>query len=71
MDETRRSWPVRKVPLGVETANLEASTTAIERLAMMWPLAVEAYTLAGREIPTYSRRDTPAKLFRLGEPRDE
>ncbi|MCC6806975.1 MAG: hypothetical protein IT381_06105 [Deltaproteobacteria bacterium] len=60
---------MRKVSLGTETANLEATTTAAERIAMMWPLAVEAFALAGRVIPGYSRKDTPTRLYRPGEVR--
>lgn len=44
--------------------NLSATTTASERLGMMWQLALDAWASSGRALPTYSRRDTPGKLIR-------
>jgi hypothetical protein len=41
-------------------------TTPAERIAMMWPLAEAAWRLAGRSLPTYTRRDTPLRLFPPG-----
>ena len=59
---TRREWPVRKWQLGDEPGeDLSTTTTAQERLAMMWPLAVEAWSLAGRPLPEYDRRDIPVR----------
>jgi hypothetical protein len=46
-------------------------TTASERIAMMWPLAQEAWRLAGRPIPTYDRSQTPSRVFRPGERRPD
>jgi hypothetical protein len=61
----RRSWPVRKFRLGEEPEeDLSATTTAKERLEMMWPLAVDAWTLAGRQIPDYPREKTPVRVIR-------
>jgi hypothetical protein len=63
----RRRWPVRVYRLGAEPDdNLAASTTAEQRLAMMWPLAVEAFVVAGREVPSYARCDAPVAVRRLG-----
>jgi hypothetical protein len=51
---------VRVFRLGEEPGDdLSATTTAAERLAMMWPLAVEAWTFAGRPLPDYTRGETP------------
>jgi hypothetical protein len=59
----RRSWPVRLYRLGSEPGDdLGGSTTAEARLEMMWPLAVEAWTLTGRPMPTYPRLETPVAL---------
>jgi hypothetical protein len=67
----RSSWPIRRFRLGEEPSDdLSATTTAQQRLEMMWPLAVEAWSLTGRPIPDYSRDQTPYRLFRPGEPRD-
>ena len=58
----RRTWPVRKFRLGAEPPDdLSAFTTPEERLAMMWPLALEAWELAGRPLPTYSRGEAPVR----------
>ena len=59
----RDRWPVqvREMSRVVED-DLSASTTAEERLAMMWPLAREAWTLAGLDIPDYSRDQAPVHV---------
>ena len=64
---SRRDWPVRKLRLGDEPGDdLSATTTAEERLAMMWPLAVQAWSLTGRPIPTYEREDAPIRRLPRG-----
>lgn len=56
----RSAWPVRKYRLGSEPSDdLSASTTAEERLAMMWPLALEAWALTGAPLPDYPRERAP------------
>ncbi len=61
----RRSWPVRRFALGSEPSeNLSTTTTAEERLAMMWPLAKEAWMLAHGEIPDLPRDQWPVRCFR-------
>jgi len=61
----RGSWPVRRFHLGAEPPDdLSDSTTAEQRLAMMWPLAVEAWLLAGRPLPDYPRSRAPIRRFR-------
>lgn len=63
----RRHWPVRTFRLGEEPADdLRASTTAAERLEMVWLLTVDAWTLSGREIPGYERREAPVRVIRSG-----
>jgi hypothetical protein len=58
----RKTWPGGKYRLGEEPgANLRRRTTAEERLAMMWPLALDAWGLSGRPIPRYARHETPLK----------
>ncbi len=60
--DERRNWPVSRFRLGAEPApSLAASTTAEERLAMMWPLARDAWAVAGLPLPAYTRRDTPVR----------
>jgi hypothetical protein len=61
----RRGWTIRRFALGEEPGDdLSATTTPAERLAMMWPLAVEAWTLAGRSIPEYRRSEMPGRVIR-------
>ena len=61
----RQLWPIRVFKLGEEPLDdLSATTTVAERLAMMWPLAVEAWRVAGLPIPEYSRSEAPTKLIR-------
>jgi hypothetical protein len=60
----RASWPVRRRGLGEESDDLSAETSATERIAMMWPLALEAWRMAGLPIPDYARKDAPSRLVR-------
>lgn len=58
----RGSWPVRRFRLGQHPGDdLHASTTAETRLAMMWPLALDAWAASGRELPDYRRDETPVR----------
>ena len=53
---------MRKLRLSDEPGDdLSGATTAEERLAMMWPLAVEAWSLTGQPMPEYERKDTPVR----------
>ena len=63
----RRDWPVRKFKLGEEPSDdLSETTTVAERLGMMWPLAVQAWGLAGRTLPVYDRSNIPIRIYRNG-----
>jgi hypothetical protein len=63
----RAAWPIRRHALGHEPAgDLSATTTAAERIAMMWPLALEAWAVAGLPLPDYSRASSPSRLLRDG-----
>lgn len=56
----RSAWPVRRFALGEEPGDdLSLTTTPSERVAMVWPLTLDAWALAGREMPAYSRTETP------------
>lgn len=62
----RRSWPVRVFTLGGEPGDdLSEVTTAEQRLAMVWPLTLEAWALAGRPLPSYARHETPISVRAL------
>ena len=61
----RRHWAVSRYRLGEEPPDdLSASTTASERLAMMWGLALEGWSMAGRETPRYDRTHTRGRVIR-------
>ena len=61
----RAQWPVRKFLLeDAPGPDLSTTTTAEERLAMMWPLACEAWSLAGHAIPDYPRDRMPVRVIR-------
>lgn len=61
----RAAWPVRVFRLGDEPPdNLSDRTTPEERLAMMWPLAVSAWTAGGRPLPEYPRHRMPVRVIR-------
>jgi hypothetical protein len=63
----RRNWPVRAFHLGEEPVDdLKATTTASERLEMVWQLTVDAWALSGRKIPDYPRNETPVRIVRSG-----
>lgn len=68
---SRATWPIRKFRLGEEPpADLRASTTAEERLAMMWTLACDAWAVAGRPIPDYERSKAPIRIVRRADRND-
>jgi len=61
----RAEWPIRVYRLGEEPGDdLSARTTPAQRLAMMWPLAREAWAVAGRALPSYGRNETPISIRR-------
>jgi len=63
----RSNWPVRRFPLGQEPPeDLSEQTTATERIAMMWPLAQEAWKLAGLPIPEGPIAKLPSRILREG-----
>ena len=65
----RSSWPVRTFNLGSEPSDdLSESTTAEQRLDMMWPLALEPWALTGKPLPDYSRSNAPVRWFRRKAP---
>jgi hypothetical protein len=69
--QARAEWPIVVRRLDQTSDDVSGVTTATERIAMMWPLAQEAWRLAGRQIPTYDRSHTISRVFRPGEPRPD
>jgi hypothetical protein len=65
----RATWPVRVYRLDeVPGDDLSAQTTPAQRLAMMWPLALEAWSLSGRPLPAYARSEAPVARRSWGAP---
>ena len=64
----RQTWPIRRFDLGAEPSDdLSGTTSAAERLAMVWPLTLVAWRIAGRSIPEYERSMTPGRVVRSRE----
>jgi len=65
----RSSWPVKVFRLGEEPGDdLSDRTTPEERIAMMWRLAVDAWTSAGLSLPGYTRDRMPGRVIRAPSP---
>jgi hypothetical protein len=62
----RGNWPVRVYRLGEEPEDDLGGTTPEQRLAMIWELSLDAWTLSGRPFPEYSRAETPVRVIRTG-----
>ena len=57
----RADWPVRRTTLAAERETRPDPLPPDEALAMMWQLALDAWSSAGRTIPDYPRRATPIR----------
>ena len=65
----RRTWPVRRFTLDTQPGDdLSGVNTPEERLEMMWPLALEAWTLTGAALPDYARGSAPVRVGPLFAP---
>ena len=64
----RRTWPVQRHNLGEEPGeDLSATTTAAERIAMVWQLTLDAWALNGRPWPDYAGNAAPGRPGRAVE----
>lgn len=64
---SRKNWPIRVYRLGEEPPdNLLATTTAAERVEMVWQVTLDAWALAGRTLPDYPRNEAPVRVIRSG-----
>ena len=64
----RADWPIRRSTLREQASDdLSATTTPEERIGMMWPLAVEAWSIAGCKLPEGPIQELPSKLIRPGD----
>lgn len=67
--DRRASWPVRRFRLGDEPSeDLSSTTTAEERIAMMWPLALDAFSIEASGSDRSPRSLWPVRVRPLGEP---
>ena len=65
----RATWPIQRYRLGEEPSDdLSAVTTVEERIAMMWPLAVDAFSHNGGLSERTPRHTWPVRIRRLGAP---
>lgn len=65
----RKDWPMRKGSLhDPPQDDLSDSTTAEERLQMVWTLTLEAWELAGLPMPDYERHNIPMRVIRRDSP---
>ena len=64
MKGTRR-FSIRRVHLGDPEPDLRDSTSPSERLALVWTLTLESWSLAGQELPGYARKEAPIRVVSL------
>ncbi len=63
---TRTNWPVRILAAGEQsTDDLSASSTAEERLEMVWVLSRRMWELTGHRSPALARENIPIRILRL------
>lgn len=61
----RGSWPIRIVRLGKEElVDPRDSSTADERIALVWQLTRELWAFRGDSLPTYTRAEMPGTIIR-------
>lgn len=62
-DRSSRFARARAYPIGQEPGDaLMERTTPAERVAMVWTLTLEAWSLAGLAVPEYPREGTPLRV---------
>lgn len=64
----RASWPGRLAnPADADEAgDLSATTTAEQRVGMLWELTLGAWALTGKPLPDYARAQMPGQIVRRG-----
>ena len=66
--DLRADWPVRRFRLGDEpNEDLSSTTTGEERIAMMWPLALDAFSIGRATTEASPRAHWLVKIRRLGD----
>lgn len=66
----RASWPgvVSNLAGASEAADLRATTTAEQRVALVWELTLGAWSLTGKPLPSYERAQMPGRVVRRTDP---
>jgi hypothetical protein len=68
----RGNWPIRQYRLGQEpNEDLAGTTTAGERMAMVWRLSLDAWVMSGSPLPKYRRDQMPGRVIRPGDVRGD
>lgn len=62
----RAHWPGHRANLKTATdaADLSATTTASDRVAMLWELSLASWALTGQPLPVYARAEMPGRVRR-------
>ena len=66
----RASLPIRRITLTDESEPDLCYLDASARIAMLWPMTLDAWASSGRPLPTYERSQIPGRLIRgtAGDP---
>ena len=62
---SRENLAIRRIPLAQEGQAAAVPGTPSERVAMVWPLTLQAWAMSGEPLPSYSRAETPGHIVRL------
>lgn len=64
----RGDWPIVRGALqDIDDSDLSATTTAEQRLEMMWRLSADAWVSSGQPWPDYRRDQAPGRVLRRGD----
>jgi hypothetical protein len=66
----RASTPVVRVTLAQEDSPDIASLDRSTRIAMVWPITLDAWATSGRAMPDYDRAHAPGRILRGGRGED-
>lgn len=61
-ESERQAWPVVQRTLRDPERDVLVPGTPEERVAMVWPLTLSAWSLSGRPLPTDRRSEMPGRL---------
>ncbi len=61
----RQAMTIRICRQAVEPHAIQG--TPADRLAAMWSVALDAWTLSGKQLPDYARSEIPIRMFQRGD----